>query len=617
LPVQQAIVTRRNFGRNVSGLTQRHSNPPALQSAFVSERLEVCEVNDISSSVDNLAPTQKFNQINDSRLMPKKTFTTFNKNGTVGNWQVDNGWKFMGNDDVNMESSDVDDDGESSDWAATKPNLPLSPFSPVSFENRSSALEKMISKQFPNVRHSASSTDEEFRMSAYDNVDDKRIPKPPPSEISEITEFSDAWNEITPGITETESENNSKSSLNTCVRSKSFKDRLDPLMSTDRLSALRSNRQDSNTVGSSIRSFALDLAQQKSTTFAQNIENFIQCTCDSKETNPQVVMRNMRQFMSGMKNYLVKHGEKGFDKEVERERNKLKCTEFLNLDAILEGVMHRLVVTPLKPHLDKLFMNYYSKSGALELLADNVIYANTRPPAELAIKPKLTLPSEIAIKTIEEYLQRLQRADSPLEKLEYLLTAIATIFNSVKTATINGGKSNSLALGADDFLPLFVWVLVKTKFVTAEIEAEYMWGLLHPSLLSGEGGYYLTTLSSAVHVLKNFKSSTTEERISSIPKSDCVLKVVVPNEMHGSILTKTLPVRPHMTTKDVCKIIAHKARITNPQDYALYKLVNGEETILTDNECPQELVQRNDGQHVTLAYKRIDAKIAWPRNTSH
>lgn len=34
-------------------------------------------------------------------------------------------------------------------------------------------------------------------------------------------------------------------------------------------------------------------------------------------------MRNMRQFMSGIKNYLVKHGEKEFNKEVERERNKV------------------------------------------------------------------------------------------------------------------------------------------------------------------------------------------------------------------------------------------------------------------------------------------------------
>lgn len=56
------------------------------------------------------------------------------------------------------------------------------------------------------------------------------------------------------------------------------------------------------------------------------------------------------------------------------------------------------------------------------------------------------------------------------------------------------------------------------------------------------------------------------------------LKIVVPDEMNGSIITKTLPVRPNMTTREVCKIIAHKVRITNPQDYGLYKLVDGEGT---------------------------------------
>lgn len=60
-----------------------------------------------------------------------------------------------------------------------------------------------------------------------------------------------------------------------------------------------------------------------------------------------------------------------------------------------------------------------------------------------------------------------------------------------------------------------------------------------------------------------------------------VLKVVVPDELHGSILTKTLPAKPHMTTKEVCKIIAHKTRITNPQDYALYRLTDGEGIILS------------------------------------
>ena len=92
------------------------------------------------------------------------------------------------------------------------------------------------------------------------------------------------------------------------------------------MQALR-NRELGGT-GASIRAYALHLAGDKSTTFAQNIDNFIACTRDSRETSPQIVMRNMRQFMSGMKNYLVKHGEREFEKEVEKERVKV-CFVFV------------------------------------------------------------------------------------------------------------------------------------------------------------------------------------------------------------------------------------------------------------------------------------------------
>lgn len=50
----------------------------------------------------------------------------------------------------------------------------------------------------------------------------------------------------------------------------------------------------------------------------------------------------------------------------------------------------------------------------------------------------------------------------------------------------------------------------------------------------------------------------------------------MPNELNGSLLTKTLPVRPNMTTKDICKIIASRLKITNSQDFSLFKLVDGE-----------------------------------------
>ena len=53
---------------------------------------------------------------------------------------------------------------------------------------------------------------------------------------------------------------------------------------------------------------------------------------------------------------------------------------------------------------------------------------------------------------------------------------------------------------------LLMFVLVDCGLVSAEIESDYMWGLLHPCLLAGEGGYCLSTLSSAINLLKNLRS---------------------------------------------------------------------------------------------------------------
>lgn len=150
-----------------------------------------------------------------------------------------------------------------------------------------------------------------------------------------------------------------------------------------RLQALRN--RDTGT-GSSIRSYALQLAVDKTTTFSQNIDNFIQCTKEGKEASPHIVMRNMRQFMSGMKNYLVKHGEREFEKEVEKERLKLKPNEFLNLDAILEGVMMGLVVRPLREHVYRLFVDHYASTGSLHTLADSIQYAHGKHIQELGVR---------------------------------------------------------------------------------------------------------------------------------------------------------------------------------------------------------------------------------------
>ena len=58
-----------------------------------------------------------------------------------------------------------------------------------------------------------------------------------------------------------------------------------------------------------IQGAVLALSADSSTIFSRSVSKFVLCTEESRERCPAVVMRNMRQFMSGMKNYLLRSRE--------------------------------------------------------------------------------------------------------------------------------------------------------------------------------------------------------------------------------------------------------------------------------------------------------------------
>ncbi|XP_033210126.1 protein sprint isoform X2 [Belonocnema kinseyi] len=605
---QNAIVVPRRRPKNNSATNKfRHSEPGWLQTPVGNNANQLHpidweepeEMEDktplISSSVDNLAKRLGSREIKKlptaKPVQPPKIKA---KIFTDTSWAVDSSWEFIGNDAEEHEPDYDFDTNYAADNVARK--FPDEESDKYIIGN-TLTVKSIILQRYPELLKPPDTTESLYsdRNSSYDNVERRNERNGTfESKKDQIYDPSE-WETML---------DTDESDVERLKRNKSFKERLDPLLSPPRLQSLR-NREAGGT-GSTIRAYALHLAADKSTTFSQNIDNFIQCTKEGKEASPHVVMRNMRQFMSGMKNYLVKHGEREFEKEVEKERVKLKANEFLNLDAILEEVMMGLVVRPLREHVYQLFVDHYAANESLNTLSESIQFAQGKHIQDLGVRPKIIPPSEQNLERIFKNIERLQRVDSPLDKLENLLSTISAIFNSVKQS--NSGRH--VTLGADDLLPLLVWVLVRGRVIDAEIEAEYMWGLLHPSLLTGEGGYYLTTLSSAVHVLKTFKSSQgTMSTLNGCGSPDCssVLRILVPDELHGSLNTRTLPVRPNMSTRDVCRILAHKIRCTNPQDYGLFKLVQGDETLLGDQESPQEL------SHCLFAYKRIDAKIAWPK----
>ena len=70
-----------------------------------------------------------------------------------------------------------------------------------------------------------------------------------------------------------------------------------------------------------------------------------------------------------------------------------------------------------------------------------------------------------------------------------------------------------------DLLPMLIYLLSHCEVVSAEIELDYMLGLVHPGLLAGEGGYYLTALSSAIQVLKGLRHTMEASPAHSVSHS--------------------------------------------------------------------------------------------------
>lgn len=113
------------------------------------------------------------------------------------------------------------------------------------------------------------------------------------------------------------------------------------------------------------------------------------------------------------------------------------------------------------------------------------------------------MPSPQALNRISMLFAKLQEAELPFEKLDFLLTAMTMILDN--TIDPESETNDARHFGCDDFLPLLAYVLCKTGFHFAEIEAEFIWGMMTPTVMNGQAGYYTTSLCSAAISLKEFK----------------------------------------------------------------------------------------------------------------
>ncbi|XP_039100615.1 ras and Rab interactor 1 [Hyaena hyaena] len=247
------------------------------------------------------------------------------------------------------------------------------------------------------------------------------------------------------------------------------------------------------------------------------------------------------------------------------------------LEHILEKSLHRSVLKPLRPILAARLRRRLSANGSLGRLAEGLRRARSQGPE--AFGSHLSLPSPGEMEQVRQKLLQLLRAYSPSAQVKRLLQACKLLYTALKT---QAGDS----AGADEFLPLLSLVLAQCDLPELLLEAEYMSELLEPTLLTGEGGYYLTSLSASLALLSGLDQAPTlpmspsqelqrslslweQRRLPATHSFQHLLRVAYQDPGSGCT-SKTLAVPPGASVATLNQLCAMKFRVTQPDTFGLF-----------------------------------------------
>lgn len=379
----------------------------------------------------------------------------------------------------------------------------------------------------------------------------------------------------------------------------------------------------------------LELSRDKTTYFGGLVQDFLGYMTDQGQEQDQSqggglgfdsgseLLQTVRQFLTQMKSYLRQSSE------LEPPIESLIPED--QIDHVLEKAMHKCVLKPLKPVISDALHEAMVRSGAWSELRENMSLAKTKPPAEMGVSDAAP-PDPVSVEKIRHKFLGLCKLYSPEKKVGRLLQVCKLIYTIMED---NSGR----LFGADDFLPMLTYVLAQCDMPQLDSEILYMMELLDPSLLTGEGGYYLTSAYGAMSLIKNFQeeqaarvlSSQTRDTLHqwhrrrtmqrtapSIDDFQNYLRVAL-QELDSGCTAKTLSVRPQATVEEVCSLCALKFSVDEPQTYGLFLVTEGGRQQLAPDTHPQkikaELHSREQPGAFHFVYRRTD--LSTPANEAN
>uniref|UniRef100_A0A3B4AK59 Uncharacterized protein n=1 Tax=Periophthalmus magnuspinnatus TaxID=409849 RepID=A0A3B4AK59_9GOBI len=339
-----------------------------------------------------------------------------------------------------------------------------------------------------------------------------------------------------------------------------------------------------------------ELSRDKSSYFGSLVQDYLSFVQENKACHTSGIdfLQTLRQFLTQMKAYLKQSSE--LDPPLE------SLIPEDQIDQVLEKAMHKCVLKPLKSVIDVILHDFQVSSGGWQQLKENLALAKSKRPQELGVDGAAVPPDAVVIEKIRHKFVNMRKMYSPEKKVSLLLRICKLIYTIMQD---NSGRM----FGADDFLPMLTYVMAQCDMPQLDTDIQYMMELLDPSLLQGEGGYYLTSAYGAMSLIKNFQEEqaarvlssetrntlhqwhrrrTAQRTAPSVDDFQNYLRVAFQGIDTGCT-AKTLVVHPYNTTEEVCSVCAYKFKISDPENYALFLVTEETSQQLAPDTHPQKI----------------------------
>ena len=139
-----------------------------------------------------------------------------------------------------------------------------------------------------------------------------------------------------------------------------------------------------------------------------------------------------------------------------------------------------------------------------QMLAEKMELLQFLPPDALDIPPDLQ--NEVVWAVAGNELRKINAFRTPGEKMQCIVTCASLITRTLGVVKLRAGQSPDA--GADEFLPLFIWVVLRARVPQLYRNTEYISAFHHPTRLMGMGGYCLMNLRSSLEFIKELDSDS-------------------------------------------------------------------------------------------------------------